>query len=105
MTQLVRSHGGGKRWSQPVIVFEGMAGEPRAAGTMAALTDGRVIALFDRRLQDSLRQAQQSLPYSEIGQKVLTLSVRAPEGARKKKTARVVSSAHAAGQLGTPKGI
>ena len=43
---LVRSHDEGQTWSDPIVVFKGTAGEPRAVGTMTLLSDGRIIAPF-----------------------------------------------------------
>ena len=44
-------------------------------------------------LPESLRRAQQSLPYAKIGQKMLTLSVRADKTASKEQAARVLNAA------------
>jgi len=42
-------------------------------------------------LPDSLRRAQESLPYANVGRKIMTLSVHAPKTPVKEKTPRVIS--------------
>ena len=43
---LVRRSLDGKWWMRPEVVFEGLDGEPRAAGTMTTLSSGCIIAPF-----------------------------------------------------------
>jgi hypothetical protein len=43
---LVRSTDAGETWSEPVVLYQGQSGEPRAVGTMTTLARGEILAPF-----------------------------------------------------------
>ena len=85
---LVRSTDGGQTWSDREVVYRGQLGEPRAIGTMTALTNGTLIAPFSE-INDAegtssvriLRSSDEGRSWREVGANVtVPLSWWAPAG-------------------------
>ena len=65
---LVRSTDDGRTWSEPVMVYQGTVGEPRAVGTMTKLSTGRIIVPLAEMCQHSTQSKVQLLE-SQQGKK------------------------------------